>query len=987
MKKLFYFIVLALFSVSCMTEIQDEVVFEPQKIQKTLKIAMGGDDTKIQLDENLKTVWTEGDQVAVFYNNTYASLGQFNGETGDHSAEITFETVEDYGDAIEDIVVVYPYTYDDPETSWWGVQPSFTIYDAELPEIYGMFPSTQVYQENSYGVGANIMVGSCTSTDLDNEEVILQSISGWVRLQIFGTGTVNRIVLTGNAGEQLNGNFLLDYKTLETTLEEPWDVDPSLNQIVLDCGEGVVLDPSTPTSFYISLLPGTFAEGFTVNVSGNGEFHKQTTTNEFVIERNKITKLLPFRYDMYDGEPIVTAVEDESKRTAYDNYIKVEVKGYQAYYALAVPDQGEFGYSPEEYAAIMVEDLSYGGMGKLLSENYEGSFYQITMGTNSYVGEGMPGTTGTLLILPLDGRSYDEYSVEDVKVFEFDTNPLVEGGSVDASAEQVYSHETWSGEVALDPYTEIGVKVSASAESWKYFYFAWLTEEAYGLTGGDAELLVDAILSNPASYPISPSDIDPVIVNTTLDPNQTIYFVSFFVDNDDKYGEVFAQSYTTEDLEKSEIILDTVTNLEDETTLKNTSALEVTLSPDMEVSKYKYVWTSTDYYNQYEGKTDAEMADAIFFGEVNGYSGFYEVLAEDLKDGKLVIEGHEYGSSYYLAILPYDEDGNPGNSAAIFEYDCVFELDEVITDASLFVGEPVVTLEAAEKMNGGYGESYYWLNGTTAEYSLAYTVTPAEGTEVKALIICPEASVDYGYDHNISDIQKASGLWAGNLPGQSYYTFGFTEKTTTDPRSMNVYGASAPSSIYILVSWKDAEGNYYYKEVDLSKEAELMFCDCLDLDETGEVTASYHSYLLAAATDATVTATPAGKQWGFVTVAEEAFVPAGMNAVFDFGVSSPGAFVFGAEADGVYVDAFGGMMTLTAEIKPVSETSGVVVISGLQGFDDDDNPIYGEIDKCCYYGLNEDVCSFYSAALLGGAVNTTAVEVTFGGGGMMPMAE
>lgn len=33
-----------------------------------------------------------------------------------------------------------------------------------------------------------------------------------------------------------------------------------------------------------------------------------------------------------------------------------------------------------------------------------------------------------------------------------------------------------------------------------------------------------------------------------------------------------------------------------------------------------------------------------------------------------VIEGHRYGDTYYLAVLPIDADGAPGNSAALLNY-------------------------------------------------------------------------------------------------------------------------------------------------------------------------------------------------------------------------------------------------------------------------------------------------------------------------------
>ncbi len=655
----------------------------------------------------------------------------------------------------------------------------------------------------------------------------------------------------------------------------------------------------------------------------------------------------------------VTAVEDESKRTAYDNWITVTVQGANSYWALAIPDQGDFGMSPDDYKEQMVADLDYGGMGKLLTENYEGSFYQITMGSQTYAGEGTPGTTGTLLILPIDGRPNDQYTVADVYEFPFETNPLLPGGATNATVEQVFAQVDWTGEeVDLDPYTELGVKVTASSDTWKYFYFAWMTEDQYATDalGGDSDLIVDFILNNPASYPIGITEFDPVVVNTTLDPGQTRYFTAFFVDENGKYGEVAKMKLTTDQLLKSDIEATFTTNLVDGI-LKNNSVLEITVEADMELSKVKYVWLETAYYNQYAGKDDAEMADIIYFGTISSYSYFQEILAEDIVDGKFTLEGHSLGSSYYLALLPYDKDGNPGKSAAIFDYDTVFEIDEVITDPAQFVSEPTVVYNVPESMDSNEEYSYYmsisqW--GTSVSYNGSYTVT----SDAEVLTLFTEKSDIEG----MTDLQKASGLWGGSI--NSYYT-----KSEVGTIDRSLYGEDAPLEVVIMVSWKDAEGNYYYKEVDLSAQFEEMFINLL----------------VAADADPAVETTPAGKQWGFTVTSEGSFLPAGTNAVVDLGASAPGSLILAAEVEeGVYTDAVG-MMSLMAEVKPVSETMGVVTISGLQGFDDDDNPIYGEIDKACYYGLTDTTCSFICNQFFGHVKDAEATTVAIQGGGMMPM--
>ncbi len=520
----------------------------------------------------------------------------------------------------------------------------------------------------------------------------------------------------------------------------------------------------------------------------------------------------------------VTAVEDVSKRTPYDNHITVTVDGADSYVAYAVPDMGGFGYGDIEYfKEQMVEALLYGGYyGKLMSGTYEGYFYQIANGSSYYTGGiAGPGSTGTLLILPLDGRLADLYTVEDVKEFNFTTSQLAFGGTVEATAEQVFTQTTWQGEVDLNPYTEVAVKVSDPGKDFAYFYFAWLPDSEYNLAGGDDELLVDIVLNYTSMMRYTPEETEwpNVIANTILDPGEKTNFVAFFVDENYKVGKLIKMSLSTKELVKSDITIKPTTNLVDGELL-NTTTLEVTLNPSETASQYKYVKTQVySYYHPYEGYTDAQMAELLFLS-----SDATTVSAAELQDGKLLFSDNKVGSTYYLAILPCDEDGNPGKSAAIFEYGCKFELESIITDQASFVGEPTVTFDrpvkAAYEDNLEY--SYYIRNVREVNYlyfDASYTVAATEGTEVLTLMT-KTASIE-----GKTDLQKAEGLWTKKI--NSYYTY---EGSGTYPISWSTTEGK-PISASILVSWKDAEGKYYFKEIDVTPEYTFMYNDLLGITE------------------------------------------------------------------------------------------------------------------------------------------------------------
>ncbi len=671
-----------------------------------------------------------------------------------------------------------------------------------------------------------------------------------------------------------------------------------------------------------------------------------------------VTDMMELTFDnivyTYYNPVKVTVKEDEALRTAFDVYVSVDVAGAESYYAFAAP-HSETGWGMDYHKTEMIASLEYGGYGKLYTESYNGSLYRITEGTLSYIGMGNPNETCSLLILPMDGRLLSEYTVADIQEFVFTTNPLTPGANIGLAYERLETYLDWAGEeVPVDPYTEVYVQVTPDTEDWLYYYNAWMSEEDYALNSADETLLVEAILANPAAYPIDKEEFSGVVMNTLFSPGETKYLVSFFVDATGKYGTVLAQSYDTKTVEKVDIDIALTSNLVDGV-LANNNVLEVGITTTPEAASYRYVWIETSYYNQYEGMTDAELADAIFFGE-----SYTEVKAEDIEDGKLLVPEHSYNSSYFFAILPLDADGNPGNSAAFLEYSCAFVLDEVITDPAQFEKEPVITVVIPEKKNGESGEAYYYKDGSTNQYSISYTVKPAEGTEVVALIVSPQASADYGYDHTISDIEKAGGLWANTLPGQSYYTYTFTEETTTEPRAMWDYYNDPDFTAYVLVSWKVGD-KYYFKEVDLSAEFEFMYSD-LNWDGVA----------------ADVTNTPSGKQWTYVCNNED-LMP-GVGLVLDFGVTMPNIMVLAADVTALGAPAGTPHTMVNAlpyTVTPMTESCGYIAFVQL----DDDGEVAGTIAEFPYYGLTADSCSFgYNDLLAEPVIHAELTSVTVDNG-------
>ena len=285
MKKLLFFVCAIFAFVAC-----TQIVIEEQQgiaIEASETLTVGfedGDQTRIQLNEAQKTVWNKEDLASVFYRSDANQKWQYQGETGERVGDL--KRVENAVGTTKTTktVVVYPYS-----ENYWLNTDSYAI-EATLP-------ATQYYAEGSYGVGSNLMVSQSEFTQFS-----LKSVCGWLKLQLTGNGeVVKSIKFRGNNEEQVAGLIYVDTATAEATLASEMGGsddnnaggnlvfdDTILTELTLDCGEGVTLGEEV-TTFYLSLPPQTFANGFTVDIESEGyEILTLSTTNELVIERNMI---------------------------------------------------------------------------------------------------------------------------------------------------------------------------------------------------------------------------------------------------------------------------------------------------------------------------------------------------------------------------------------------------------------------------------------------------------------------------------------------------------------------------------------------------------------------------------------------------------------------------------------------------------------------------------------------------------------------------
>ena len=296
MKRLLFFALAVMGFAACTQNEVEEQVAVRHDVPETLTVGFEGDEdeTRIQLNEAQKTVWTKGDHVSVFYRSAVNEDWQFMGETGDRTGNITPVDNSVNPPATHNrVVVVYPYNAD-------------YFFNTETYNVEASLPAVQSYLKDSYGTNGNVMISSS-----EFNQVSLKSVCGWLKLQLTGDGeVVKSITLRGNSGEQVAGLIYIDSANATATLASAsGDADDSevggtlvrpgtiLTEVTLNCGTGVELGAEA-TAFYIALPPQTFEAGFTVEIEAmDGHIMTKSTNKALTIESNHIQPMTAFVYD------------------------------------------------------------------------------------------------------------------------------------------------------------------------------------------------------------------------------------------------------------------------------------------------------------------------------------------------------------------------------------------------------------------------------------------------------------------------------------------------------------------------------------------------------------------------------------------------------------------------------------------------------------------------------------------------------------------
>ena len=271
--------------VSCarFDEQDDAPVAEP-KVKMTFTAEIEGDidaDTKTTLggqmgDQYRKVLWEPGDSVGITNSIWYNHMDKFiNTEVGT-SEVATFEGSTNYGDTY---YLFYPYHEN--------------LYCEGNSTVRFNLPAGQRYRNQSFDSGSMPMVAKGNRT----ERFQFQSLCGVLALNLTGSEIVKSVSFSGRDASgnpiPVAGTFYvgMNYESYPeiTAGKDAMDLG-TLTTITLDCGDGVQINPSEATPFYIVLPVGTYNEFSVVVATTDGKLMLKESKNPLTIKRANVTK-------------------------------------------------------------------------------------------------------------------------------------------------------------------------------------------------------------------------------------------------------------------------------------------------------------------------------------------------------------------------------------------------------------------------------------------------------------------------------------------------------------------------------------------------------------------------------------------------------------------------------------------------------------------------------------------------------------------------
>ncbi len=242
-----------------------------------------GGESKAYMDESCKLFWNAGDRISVFEKSTRNDCYAFLGKDGDKSGSFQLSAqASGQPEALDKFFAAYPWRETNSINSS-GVM-SLTL------------PANQVLHDGSFDPDAHLMVAVS-----ENNSMGFKNACCCLGFRLTGQGVkVKSLSIKGNNGELLAGTVVVsagDVPDCQIAQEGASD------EITLTAENPVELNGETPVSFWMTLLPMTFSNGFTLTVTDdNGGTFEKTTDKSVVLQRNHAVQMAAVEVIISQGE-------------------------------------------------------------------------------------------------------------------------------------------------------------------------------------------------------------------------------------------------------------------------------------------------------------------------------------------------------------------------------------------------------------------------------------------------------------------------------------------------------------------------------------------------------------------------------------------------------------------------------------------------------------------------------------------------------------
>jgi len=257
-------------SLICLASCTVEFEQTPQEVT-VITVSLTSDATKTTLgassDSKRNVYWSNGDRMSL------------NGTVSNPLSEVPVEcSSADF---------VFAGT---PETPYNLLYPASFYKNASTITL----PATQSYADGSFATDTEPLAGYAASA---GDPVSLTHLCSIVQLKIkqdagVSASSLSKITFRGNAGEQVTGDFTINYSAGTITSASSADADKKLDYTLSQA-----LSTSTPVEIFLVVPARTYASGFTVVMEDN--YHRTMTksrASSTSLDAGKVIKMTEFTF-------------------------------------------------------------------------------------------------------------------------------------------------------------------------------------------------------------------------------------------------------------------------------------------------------------------------------------------------------------------------------------------------------------------------------------------------------------------------------------------------------------------------------------------------------------------------------------------------------------------------------------------------------------------------------------------------------------------